>query len=68
MFVMKREFFDEIDTFLSVCEKEGKNVRVHIAGQSGVEGGDGEAVVEEWQNNVTYEARMLKQMLYKLKD
>ena len=68
MFVMKKEFFDEVDTFLSVCEKEGKTVRVHIAGQTGVEGGDGEAVVEEWQNNVTYEARMLKQMLYKLKD
>ena len=69
MFVMKREFFDEIDGFLTVCEKEGKVVRVYIAGQGGVEGAlDGEAVVEEWQNNVTYEARMLKQMLYKLKD
>ena len=68
MFVMKTDFFDEIDSFLSACEKEGKSVRVHIAGQTGVEGGGGEAVVEEWQNNVTYEARMLKQMLYKLKD
>ena len=68
MFVMKREFSAEIDAFLTLCEKEGKSVKVHIPGQGGVEGGEGESVVEEWQNNVTHEARMLKQMLYKLKD
>ena len=62
MFVMKKEFYDEVDAFLSECEKEGKNVKVRVPGsERGAEG-------EEWKNNVTYEARMLKRMLYKLRD
>jgi tetratricopeptide repeat protein 30 len=61
MFVMKRELFDEIDGFLSECEKEGKAVKVRVPGVETSEG-------DEWKNNVTYEARMLKRLLYKLKE
>ena len=62
MFVMKREFTDEVDAFLTECEKEGKHVKVRVPGsERGAEG-------EEWKNNVTHEARMLKRMLYKLRD
>ena len=62
MFVIKREFYDEMDAFLTECEKEGKTVRVRVPGSERM--GEG----EEWKNNVTYEARMLKRMLYKLKE
>ena len=62
MFVMKREFYEEMEGFLTECEKEGKEVKVRVPGsERGTEG-------EEWKNNVTYEARMLKKMLIKLRD
>ena len=61
MFVIKRELLDEMDAFLTECEKEGTNVKVRVPGSDRVEG-------EEWKNSVTYEARMLKNMLYRLKD
>ena len=61
MLVIKREFYEEMEAFLTDCEKEGKGVKVRVPGSERVEG-------EEWKNSVTYEARMLKRMLYKLKD
>lgn len=60
MMVLKDDFYHEIMTFLDAAEEHGKEIMTVISqqGQS----------VDPNVHNVSYEARLLKKMMYKLRD